>query len=223
MSRALVGHPWPGSLLYGLLALFSVTSTGCVCTFERDWQAAQQYGIPCDNLAGLWEGTWQSNYNGHHGKLRAIITRCGDGTYHARYHATFAVLIPYAYETTHTAIEQDGVTHFSGQEDLGCLAGGMYHTCGEADGCTFTARYQADTDHGIFRMCRATGCCGGSSGCNLPDQIPEPAVTAPPVPFDVAPAAPLPEFQPPENDQPAADEVPPATAGKPADSDKDPQ
>lgn len=143
------------SLVAGLM-LLSLTSSGCVCAFQREWSQSRETGVCTDNLAGLWEGTWESGYNGHTGKLRAIITRCDNGQYHAWYFATFAGCIPYAYETTHSATEQDGVTYFSGVQDLGPLAGGLYHTNGSANGQQFEARYQADKDFGVYRMTRVS-------------------------------------------------------------------
>ncbi len=184
----------------GLSVAFSALflGTGCLCTFEREWSAAMQCGIPCDNLAGLWEGTWESEHNGHHGTLRAIITKCSDGHYKARYHATFAVLIPYSYDTTHRATEGEGVTHFCGVEDLGCLAGGVYHTNGRADGRSFSARYKAEKDHGVYRMCRVGPCqnCTGTCGTVASDSI-EPA-SAEPAAASPIDAAPIPPSESPE-------------------------
>lgn len=143
--------------------------SGCGLSFEHEWRAAKNDPVPCDQFAGLWEGTWESDYNGHTGKLRAIITKCDDGRYRAYYHATFAYVIPFAYETTHTATFQDGVTYFTGEEDLGYFAGGYYYYNGQTDGTSFVACYRADKDHGMFRMTRvSTGCgcgCGGQSSC----------------------------------------------------------
>jgi hypothetical protein len=149
-------------------AWLGLGTCGCLCTFERDWHAARRQPIPCDNLAGLWEGTWESQYNGHSGKLRAIITPCGNGQYHARYHATFAVIVPYSYDTTHSATHAGDVTYFGGEQDLGCLAGGLYRYNGQANGACFTATYRADKDYGVFRMHRVgcgAGCCS-DAGCD---------------------------------------------------------
>ena len=143
------------TLRFGLFALLTLAMTGCGLSFERDWRAARDNPFPEDQLAGRWEGTWHSDYNGHNGRLRAIITRCNEcGRYHAHYHATFAGVIPYAYETVHSARSQNGSTQFWGDEDLGYCAGGHYHYNGCANGCTFFARYKADKDHGTFRMQR---------------------------------------------------------------------
>ncbi len=154
-------------LLPALSLLLCVFCSGCLCTFERDWRAAQKCLPPADNLAGLWEGTWESHYNGHDGTLRAIITPCGDGRYIAQYKGTFAYIVPFAYTTTHYATSQGAATQFAGEESLGPLFGGTYRMQGCADGRSFTAHYQADKDHGVFRMQRV-GCgnCGcGSCGC----------------------------------------------------------
>lgn len=141
-----------------ILTLVASTAIGCGMAFERDWRAAKRDGIPEDHLAGLWEGTWRSHHNDHNGRLRAIITHCDQcGRYHAHYHATFAGVIPYAYETTHTAVTHDGHTCFRGDEDLGHLAGGHYYYNGSADGCSFEARFRADKDHGVFQMTRVRG------------------------------------------------------------------
>lgn len=165
MRRFIVSRSFARSFVTTLLLFAACCSSGCIFTFERDWKAAHRCGIPCDQLAGLWEGTWRSDSNGHHGRLRAIITRCDDGRYHVRYHATFAAIIPYAYDTTHTVTATDGATHFHGEEDLGFLAGGYYCTDGQADGQTFCATYTADKDYGTFQMCRVGPCTGYVAGC----------------------------------------------------------
>jgi hypothetical protein len=154
-----------------ILILLASCSSGCLCTFERDWRAAEIHRVPADNLAGLWEGTWLSHYNGHNGKLRAIITPRGNGQYRAQYKGTFAFIVPFAYETTHTGSAQPGVTYFSGRESLGPLAGGDYYINGRADGNSFVAHYRADKDHGVFRMQRvgsrgAGDCCVAIGGCD---------------------------------------------------------
>ena len=156
-----------------LAGLSSLLLTGCCLSFERDWKAARCLGVPscpsgpasasgaCPDaiLAGAWEGTWESEINGHHGRLRAVITPRGDGRYHARFHATFAVILPYEYEVCLTGAKDDAIAYFSGEADLGCLAGGVYRCSGCADQCEFIARYCAKKDKGTFRMRRVSGVC----------------------------------------------------------------
>ena len=141
----------------GLVAICLLMATGCCSSFQRDWQAA---GCDCgysDGLAGRWEGTWKSHHNGHEGSLRAIITKCGENQYHARYRATFAMVLPFEFELPMTAVEQDGVYCFGGEADLGCLAGGQYTYSGQAAGGCYQANYCANKDHGVFTMHRVSG------------------------------------------------------------------
>lgn len=167
----------PGSrTLFLLFALLACCSSGCLCAFHRDWQEAKSCP-PVDNLAGLWEGTWVSHTNGHHGKLRAIITNCGNGRYRAQYQGTFHVVIPFVYETTHCRTSSDGgVVHFTGREELCQLAGGTYRMNGWANGQRFVANYKSDNDCGVFKMqrvgscgCCATGCCATEACGVMPD------------------------------------------------------
>ena len=44
--------------------------------------------------------------------------------------------------------------HFSGEADLGYLAGGVYHYDGHADGTNFFSNYSSKYDHGTFQMTR---------------------------------------------------------------------
>jgi hypothetical protein len=149
-----------------VLALLVCCSSGCLLNFGRDWRSAKRDGIYTDNLAGLWEGTWQSDHNGHTGTLKAIITPCGNGQYKAQYKGTFALIIPFAYATTHAAADEPGVTYFSGQENLGPLFGGDYTINGWANGESFVASYCADVDHGTFTMHRVGSCgCGCGTAC----------------------------------------------------------
>ncbi|MHC4996380.1 MAG: hypothetical protein ACYTGQ_15145, partial [Planctomycetota bacterium] len=69
--------------------------------FDRDFKAAAEMA-PGDAMLGAWTGTWQSNYNGHHGKLRAIITpSAGEAaSYEARYHAVYGGFLTFEYTTT---------------------------------------------------------------------------------------------------------------------------
>ena len=151
-------------LLMVVLAVVACACSGCLCAFERDWRAAQNSPAPADPLAGLWEGTWESHSNGHDGTLRAIITPQGHGCYAAQYQGTFACIVPFVYETTHTATSQSEVTHFAGEEDLGPVFG-VYRMNGWADGRNFEAHYQADKDHGTFRMRRINPLGCGSIRC----------------------------------------------------------
>ncbi len=143
------------------------------CCFERQWQEATKYSYPEQELAGCWEGTWQSDYNGHHGGLRAIITKQGEGYYDAHFHATYAAVIPYEFDLP-LLVTDDGTAYaLEGEADLGWLAGGLYTYNGSATATDFVAAYCAENnDHGTFTMqkkrpcaeCCGSGNCGATSG-----------------------------------------------------------
>ena len=143
-----------------LIALALVSQTGCsaLSGFHRDWRS----GCCCasqGDITGCWDGCWESRCTGHHGKVRAIITRCDDTHYRARFHGTFFKVIPFGYEMTLTAVPQEGQYVLSGQKNLGKLAGGVYRFQGHATDSEFYADYTSDNDRGTFIMSRA----GGSS------------------------------------------------------------
>lgn len=131
--------------------------TGC-CTFERDWNSAQSYANSGDDIAGCWEGTWQSDVDGHHGKLRAIITRQGESYYQAHFKATYAKIVPFSFDVPLTVTNDTGLLLFEGQADLGFLAGGTYTYTGQATPSDFTASYCAQKDQGTFTMSRIVSC-----------------------------------------------------------------
>lgn len=142
-----------------LIALALVSQTGCsaLSGFHRDWRSgccASQGGI-----TGCWDGCWESRCTGHHGKVRAIITRCDDTRYRARFHGTFFKVIPFGYEMTLTAVSQEGQYVLSGQKNLGRLAGGVYRFQGHATDSEFYADYTSDNDRGTFIMSRVNGGC----------------------------------------------------------------
>ena len=176
----------------GAALFLAMAAAGCCSTFERDWQAGL-CSPPADRLAGLWEGSWESESNGHHGALRAIITPCGPNQYFARYDARFCWFIPYGYDTHHWAFDEGDVTHFQGDADLGRLAGGVYRCSGWVHHDDYAACYTADRDRGHFRM-RRVGCRAGTT-LNVPPFEPEGAPVKAPLRLPPAPS-------------PAYDEVP---------------
>ncbi|MDG2359857.1 MAG: hypothetical protein P8M20_09400 [Planctomycetaceae bacterium] len=157
------------SVAFVLVAL-SVILTGC--SFERQWQAANRYAYPEQELAGCWEGAWQSDYNGHHGGLRAIITKQGEGYYDAHFHATYAAVIPFEFDLP-LLVTDDGTAYaLQGEADLGWLSGGLYTYSGNATATDFIAGYSAENkDHGTFTMQKKRPCveCCGSGTCGATD------------------------------------------------------
>ena len=158
--------------------LLSLAATGCCSTFERDWQAALSCPQPADRLAGLWEGTWESESRRQCGALRAIVTPCGPNRYSARYDARFCWFVPYGHDMLQTATDDGLVTHFRGEEDGG-LIGGVYRAAGWSDGANYIACCEAQHDKGTFRM-RRVGCVAGVT------------LERPPFESEVAPPPPAP-------------------------------
>ncbi|HUG93191.1 MAG TPA: hypothetical protein VML55_20285 [Planctomycetaceae bacterium] len=136
-----------------LLGLSLLAAAGC-CSFDREWRDSLCCVPGGDGLDGLWEGTWRSGKNDHSGRLRAIITRCDEGSYRTRFHAVFWEVLPFEFTLAMTSAREGGAERFEGQADLGPLAGGVYTYAGVADACEFNATYCARSDHGVFHMRR---------------------------------------------------------------------
>lgn len=134
-------------------ALCLVLISGCA-SYRRDWRAADCFDCQMSGLEGRWEGTWCSHVTGHHGTLRAIITRQDDGCYYAQFRATYAYLVPFSFAVPLTVTESAGIYHFDGQADLGWLAGGQFNYSGTATACDLESGYCADDDHGVFELHR---------------------------------------------------------------------
>ncbi len=137
---------------------------GC-SSFDRDFDgwvprtSADGYS----DLLGCWEGTWQSDENGHTGTLRCIFTR-GNSGYDARYYATYAWLcLPLGFEyvipTTAVSVgaphARGGAWTLRGSAELGCfIAGGLYEYEARVENGEYVATYRSDFDHGVFRLKR---------------------------------------------------------------------
>jgi hypothetical protein len=133
------------------VALAGLLGGGC-STFNRDWRNQAQAAH--DELAGLWQGSWQSNANGHHGDLRCIVSPMQDSTFETRYRASYMGILRFEYSLPVDVEGSAGTYSFIGQADLGALAGGVYTYTGRVTGTSFRATYQCERDHGTFRMQR---------------------------------------------------------------------
>jgi len=131
-------------------------ATGC-SSFRSDWHDAACFDCQTVGLEGRWEGTWCSHVNGHHGKLKAIITKQSENCYYAQFRATYAKVLPFGFDTPLSVTESDGIYHLEGQADLGWLAGGTFNCCGSANACELESGYCAPNDHGAFSLRRV--CC----------------------------------------------------------------
>jgi hypothetical protein len=151
-----------------MIALCAGAAGGC--SFDRRWRqlshddfakrnalaTTAESVAPIDPLAGRWDGKWTSEQDGHSGRLRAIVDRVDDTTYHIEYDGWFFGLLRFTHgmDVTATRADDGKTAHFEGHEDLGALAGGVYRYAGTADGRQFTSTYQSSADHGRFEMHR---------------------------------------------------------------------
>jgi hypothetical protein len=129
-----------------------VVLTAC-SSFGRHWKQAS--AIPADphGLAGRWDGEWRSAGNGHHGRLRAVVTPSGDHRYQVRYRASFLGIFHFGYRMDLGVTPAgEGGCEFGGQASLGWW--GIYQCTGRADGTNFVARYATKNDYGIFEFHR---------------------------------------------------------------------
>jgi len=141
-------------LIPALRALFLVTLLGAAgCgSFNREWRRTTS--DPGAVLAGRWEGSWISQVNGHHGKLRCIVAKGSEGEFQARFHARYGHVFTFGYTVKLHSVETNSMATFEGDADLGSVAGGLYHYAGSADGKHFESTYSSRYDHGKFTMQR---------------------------------------------------------------------
>jgi hypothetical protein len=140
------------------LAVSAVIFFGSGCaSFNRAWRAAGRQPVREHSMEGRWEGRWVSEVNGHNGRLLCLMTSWGDGQYAARFRATYLGVLRFSYTVTLAAEQREGVWHFTGEENLGKLAGGVYRYAGQAAPTEFHATYHSKYDHGVFQMRRVGG------------------------------------------------------------------
>ncbi len=135
-----------------LLSFLPFLLVGGCHTFNHDWEKAAPQPAT-DDLQGCWQGVWVSDVTHHTDQLRCVVTKNADG-YHARFHAKYHKVLSFGY-TVPLKVEGGPVAFkFSGDANLGLLAGGMYHYEGHADATNFFSTYSCKYDHGTFQMTR---------------------------------------------------------------------
>ncbi len=127
--------------------------SGC-SSFNREWSAALKEPIPSATLSGPWEGRWISDVNGHNDKLRCIISQKTDSGYDAKFHATYKSVFHFGYTVPLEVKKRGNSFVFSGEADLGKMAGGVYTYEGASTATNFFSTYDSKYDHGKFEMHR---------------------------------------------------------------------
>jgi hypothetical protein len=128
--------------------------TGCA-TFDHDYQMAIAKDVLTKGVEGAWEGRWESQA-GHGGdQLRAIVTKTGPGTWHARFLATYDSVLQINEDVDlHAVNPEAAVLHATGEADLGWFKGGVYKYDATITPGQFDATYTSDHDHGTFNLKR---------------------------------------------------------------------
>lgn len=139
--------------LVWLVLLPAIVLMGAGCSsFNREWKKVGQNPDAASGLEGRWEGRWISEVNGHHGRLRCIVSKDSD-VYRARFHAKYLGILSFGYTIPLKAEAADAGHKFRGEADLGVM-GGVYSYEGHADATNFFSTYSSKYDHGTFQMQR---------------------------------------------------------------------
>ena len=139
-------------LVIVLLVAFALAACS---TFEPQWQAALKQ--PATGVTGAWIGRWQSEHNGHNDVLRCVVSSKTNGQYETHFHAKYTTCcfpVSFAYKLDMTVREANGTHQFSGEADLGYLAGGVYRYEGNGTAQQLLFHYRCPSDHGTFRLQR---------------------------------------------------------------------
>jgi hypothetical protein len=124
-------------------------------SFRREWNAATEKPRT-SGFEGAWAGTWKSDVNGHHGKLRCVVgpAKNAEGAHDFHYHATWAGFLSGAYRAEHQVTPGRKECTFTGIHDMPKAVGGRYTYGGTIRGDEFSACYQCAMDKGTFQMQR---------------------------------------------------------------------
>lgn len=120
--------------------------------FNQKWEAAA--GLDAAGASGRWEGEWLSAKTGHRGPLRCAVVVLSPGLWRLCFRASYSGFFRACYATDFTVAQDDGRWTFTGGQDLGTLAGGVYTYAGEATLTEMVCRYTSASDQGEFRLRR---------------------------------------------------------------------
>src|SRR5438132_1623499 len=85
-----------------LCAPLILLTAGC-SAFHREWRAAAAVPVGPTEIQGRWEGSWSSQTNGHHGRLRCVMSKKAEGEYRAFFHANYKKILSFSYAVPLTA------------------------------------------------------------------------------------------------------------------------
>ena len=120
--------------------------------FHARWASAGALGE--DSVSGRWQGEWISETSGHRGPLRCVLTVVTPSLWHLAFNAGYSRIFRACYTADFTAASDEGRWAFTGREDLGVIAGGLYEYSGYATLTEIICRYKSPRDQGEFRLKR---------------------------------------------------------------------
>ncbi len=152
----------PQPIRFALSFLVLSLLSSCSSDFRKAWKCdICPAPPPANGVAGKWEGTWVSAANGHHGKLRCVVSGPLEvGKYFAKgdhsffYHATWKSILSGSYKAIHNVQKKGAGYVFKGDHQMPDWAGGKYHYEGTIKGDDFNACYESAMDRGTFTMKR---------------------------------------------------------------------
>lgn len=141
-------------MLDGLLHKLAPLTANCR-DFNKKWEEAA--ALDATGASGRWEGEWVSAATGHRGPLHCVVSVLSPGLWRMVFRASYSGFFRACYATDFTVGQEDGAWMFTGRQDLGTLAGGLYEYEGRATIEAMTCRYKSAKDHGEFRLKRPAG------------------------------------------------------------------
>ena len=121
--------------------------------FTERWEAAAP--LDSQGVSGRWEGEWVSEKTGHRGPLRCVVSVVSPGSWRLAFRASYSRMFRACYATDFTVAQEAGEWLFTGGQDLGTFAGGVYEYTGRASLTELVCRYKSARDYGEFRLRRA--------------------------------------------------------------------
>ena len=142
--------------IFAASVAFTLSSCG-TGTYSRAFEAEATAMVrPPVTAEGPWQGSWQSEVNGHHGPLWCIVrpTPGYSGSYDFRYRAGWGIFRFGDYtHTTPACVAASGSLALAGSMTLpGGL--GTYQVKGLLTGNSFDATYRSAADHGTMTLRR---------------------------------------------------------------------
>ncbi len=145
----------PASFATVFLAATLCLLAGCASpAFNKNWKDQARSVPPHDLVEGAWTGTWRSKANGHHGRLRCLVTKLEGNHYRFYYDARFWGIFGARYTVTQEVQQAGAALRVRGESDLGRLFGGVFMYEGQTDGKEFRSSYRSTKDHGVFELVR---------------------------------------------------------------------